>query len=190
MTEDEQPTEQALVLDRPILVWVTDGGDGGSDKLSDVVFKKENLALGMKAFRTVTMRPEDASKDPIFQGKGSETPRILLVGADKEVTVLEKGKLTSGGVWSAMRKVAGAFYAQDLEDVVKAHLKLLTEIDKSSAEAQLLADKAARLDSDKDKAQIEKVQKETDAVKARLEELMQKQSDLWKLTAKGARQAA
>jgi hypothetical protein len=192
-TAEEQPVQQVLKIDKPLFVWVTDGAGSEEefDKLEEVVFKKENVALGLKAFRTVRMTAADAEKEPLLAGKGSEVPRILLVDASKKVTTLEKNKLSCGGVFTAMKKTASSFYEQDLDALVKDHLKLLTDLDKAAAQDKTLAEKEERLTAEgaKGKKDLAEVQKEREEIRARLDTLREKQAQIWKLTAKVAKAA-
>jgi hypothetical protein len=188
-SEEEQPAPEQLKIDKPIFVWVTTGVDD-FDKLEEVVFKKENVALGMKAFRTVKMSPADADNEPLVTGKGTEVPRLLLIDAAKKVTTLEKNKLSCGGVWTAMKKAASSFYEQDLEAIVKDHMKVLTDLDKAAGQDKTLAEKEGRLSTEegaKAKKDLEEVQKEREEIKARVDELVEKQASIWQLKAKAAK---
>lgn len=182
--------QQGIVIDRPLAVLVGDEGTGseGFDKLAQVVFKNEKVAIGMKAFRTVRMSTAQAEEDPLLAGKGTENPRILLVEpTEKKVTVVEKSKLSAGGLFSAMESISGKFYAQKLDKVVKEHLSLLTKQDQLVNEEKVLGEKETRLkeeDGAKAEKDLEKLKAERDALRKEQAELTTKQAALWKLTPK------
>jgi hypothetical protein len=180
---DETPVPAAKPT-RPVIAWVTDGGSE-FDKLEEVVFKTEKIALGLKAFRTVKLSSEDAEQDPLLAGKGTEVPRILVVDAESKVRALEKNRLTATGLFDAMKKSASTFYTESLDKIVKEHLKILTEIDKLSDVEALLSSKEAKLKqegaSDKEMAEVKK---DLEEARKQLEDLAAKQREIWKLTAK------
>jgi hypothetical protein len=173
-----------------MVVLVGDLSDGSdvSEKLTNVVFKAENVALGMKAFRAVQIAAADAPNDPLVADAGKEVPRLLVwdpVAA--RMSVLEKGKLTAGSLFRAMKHVADGFYEEDLEKTVKTHLKLLVELDKTANQDKVLTEKEAKLSSEEGasaKKDLEEVRKELDEVRALIEDLQKKQSSIWKLTLK------
>jgi hypothetical protein len=174
--------------DRPMVILVGDlsAGDDVSNKLANVVFKAENLALAMKAFRTVRMTASDAEADPLLAGQGSETPRLLVYDPAKaKVTVLEKGKLTASSIFGTLKKVADSYYEQNLEKTVKTHLKLLTERDQLANREKTLREKSERLAAEKEKKKdVEEVQMELDEVQKELEGLATKEREMWNLTPK------
>jgi hypothetical protein len=184
------PAKSSLELDRPVAVYVTDLSGVGEeyDKLEQVVLKHEKVALGMKAFRTVKMTPTEVAEDPLLAGKGTEVPRILLVEpAGKKVTVVEKSKLSAGGLFSAMEAVAGKHWSEKLDKVVKEHLSLLTKQDQVSNEEKVLCDKETRLKEEepaKVKKDLEKLAADREALQKEKAEITAKQRDLWKLTPK------
>ena len=152
------------------------------------MLKDEKLALGMKAFRTVKMHPDMIAEEPLLKDKGKEVPRMLVVDPLKlKVTVLEKKKLKTSSLYSAMKKVAGKVYKEKLDKVVKAHLKLLTEQDQLANAEKVLADKISRLSGEEGKKaekDLAEAKTEREEVKTQLKELAQKQKDMWKLTPK------
>src|SRR5688572_27526375 len=117
---DATSAPKGLDADKPICIYVSDGSmsDEGK-KLQDVTLKAEKVALGLKAFRTVKMTPEQVAADPLLAGQGKEPTRILVVNPlDRKVTVLEKSKLSAGAVFSALEAVANKFYVQKLDKTV------------------------------------------------------------------------
>ncbi len=192
-TEEEESSEKTELkwTDKPILVFVCDETEvcEGIDKLNDIILKDEKIALGMRAFRTVKMDPEQVEADAMLTGHGTEVPRMILVDPAKmKVSVVEKSKLKASGLFSAMKKVAGKFWKEKLETVVKDHLKMLTEQDKLSNADKTLADKETRAADDEKK--LEKVKKERAEIRAELDDLSKAQRDLWKLTPKAAKKTA
>lgn len=183
-----------MKLDKPLVIFVCDEAAGceGFDKLEEVVFKNEKVALGMKAFRTVKMNPSAAEKEPLLADAGSEIPRLVVFDNLKnKAVVVEKGKLTASGLYNAMKKVADAVYEQKLDGIVKDHLKLLTERDQLANEEKVLAEKETRLseEADKNKKDLAELKEERTAVQKQLEEISTKEKDLWKLTPKTAKAA-
>jgi hypothetical protein len=181
----EEPVSLFAGLDKPVVVYVCDmaGGCEGFDKLEEVVFKNEKVALGLKAFRTVKMDSANVESDPLLKDEGTEVPRLLVVDPVKEkVTVLEKGKLKANTLFSALKSTSARYYEENLDKVVKDHLKLLTERDQVSNELKVLQDKEGRSADDADK--LAKLKEERAEVEKRLEEFKQREVDLWKLTPK------
>ena len=112
---------------------------------------------------------------------------LLIEPIKMKVTVLEKNKLKTSGLYGAMKKIAGKFWKEKLDKVVKSHLKILTEQDQLVNAEKVLADKIGRLSGEEGKSaekELEKVKKERDEVQAQMKELDEKESALWKLTPK------
>ncbi len=148
----------------------------------------------MKAFKTVKMHPDHAEIDPVLKGKGAALPRMLIVDPTKmKVTVLEKGKLKASGLFKAMQKVASKSYKENLDKLVKGHIKLLVEQDQLVNAKKVLTDKAARLASEDDKSsakELAKLKKETAEVNTELAEVKKKSKALWTLTPKTKKKSA
>ncbi len=186
----EAPASALVWTDRPILIYVCDEATGceGFDKLENVVLKDEKVALGMKAFRTLKMHPDHAAADPALEGKGREVPRMLLVNpGDLKVTVLEKGKLKTSALYDAMKKTASAFWKENLDKVVKAHLKLLTEQDQLANAQKVMEEKRARLaaeDGAKADKELKELAKEREELEAKMKALDEQEAALWALTPK------
>lgn len=180
--------------DRPLCVWITDGGTSEDDtKLEALTFKAEKVALGLKAFRTVRMDGAQAAADPLLAEQGKETPRLLLIDpTDAKVTVLEKGKLSAGAVYSALEAAAARYYVQKLDKTVKTHLDLLCDQDQLANKVKKLEGDVARL-GEKDgaaaKKDLDEAKAELEAVRKQQADLAKKQVELWKLTPKGERKA-
>ena len=160
------------------------------DKLETVVFANEKIGLAMKAFRAVRMSPEAADNDPILAERGKGEPRLLIVDPIKEkVKVLEEKKIKVSSLYKAMKSVAGKFYKEKLDKLVKSHLKMLNERDKLHNEEKVLKEKETRLaeeDSAKAKKDLEKVKEELAEIEKAIQENMDAQKELWKLTPKKA----
>jgi hypothetical protein len=186
--EEAKPTS-ALKLDRPVCVYVCDGGDGDEQKkLESITFKAEKVGLAMKAFRTVRMDPTQVAGDPLLADQGKECPRLLLVNPlDGKVAVLEKSKLSASAVFNALEAMSDKFYVQRLEKTVKAHLELLTQQDQLANKVKQLGEAQARAsekDDAKAKKELAELKTEIAAVTKELAALGKKQADLWKLTPK------
>jgi len=167
-------------------------GCEGFDKLEEVVLKDEKVALGMKAFRTVKMHPDHAALDPVLADQGKEVPRMLIVDPTQmKVTVLEKGKLKASGLFSALKKVASKVYKENLDKVVKSHIKLLTEQDQLANAEKVIADKLARLagEGEKSEKELAELKAEQTKVREELQAMAKKQQELWKLTPKDKKAA-
>ncbi len=179
------PDDPFARLDKPAIVFVRPADATGDvyDKIQTNVFKNEKVALGVKAFRTVSMSPESVAQDPILAGAGHEVPRLLIVDPVKRaVTVLEKAKLRPGLLYGEMRSVVGHCYEDGLDAVVKAHLRLLTERDQLANQEKVLREKAARL-ADETGAKAERDGQEVAAqiaeVQQKLEDLGAREAKLW-----------
>lgn len=194
---EEASTELTLKWgEQPVLIYVCDEAAGceGFDKIEEVVLKDEKVALGMKAFKTVKMHPDDAKLDPVLKDKGKTVPRMMLVDPTKmKVTVIEAKKVKASSLYSAMKKIAGKTYKEKLDTVVKAHLKLLTKQDQLANAEKVLNEKVTRLGTEEGKKaerELAEVKKEHTEVKDELKALKKETVDLWKLTLKKAKKAA
>jgi hypothetical protein len=187
---DATPAPKALDAAKPICIYVSDGSQSDEEKkLQDVTFKAEKVALGMKAFRTVRMTPEQVAADPLLAGQGKEATRILVVNPlDRKVSVLEKNKLSAGAVFSALEAVANKFYVQKLDKTVGSHLDFLCEQDQLANKEKKLNDDLTREGEKKDdakaKKEIAEIRTELEKVRKTQTDLRTKQADLWKLTPK------
>ena len=157
---------KAKSADKPMIVYVADAvANEGFDKVEKVVLTDDRVVVGTHAFQCIRMTPEQAAQDKLIAEAGKDTPRILVISADwKDVTVLEGGKLSVGGLWSAMQSHYKKFYEGDLEKNVKATLKVLGEFDKIANERKVQEAKEQREEKPtaKDKADWTKVREELD----------------------------
>lgn len=192
-SSESEPSRPTLAkASKPIFVYVSELGESeDAEKLETVTFKAEKVALGLKAFRTVRMHPENVAGDPLLADKGKESPRLLIVHpADGKVVVLEKNKLSVAAVYSAMEDAVAKFYVERLDKTVKSHLDLLCDLDQLASKEKKLTDDVERA-AGKDGAKAEKEQAETkqelEAVRKEARDLSKKQSDLWKLTPKASK---
>lgn len=195
--EAESSSELTLKWgNKPVIVYVCDEAAGceGFDKIEEVVLKDEKVALGMKAFRTVKMHPDDAALEPVLKDKGKTVPRMMLVDPSKmKVTVIETKKVKASTLYSAMKKTAGKVYKEKLDKVVKSHLKLLTKQDQLANAEKVLNGKVARLGKEEGKKaekELAEVKEEHAEVKQDLKDLVKETKDLWKLTLKATKKAA
>lgn len=185
---DEAASNQPTLkwIDKPILVYVCDEAEGCEEfeKIEEIVLKDERVALGMKAFRTLKMHPDDVDADPILKDHGKGVPRMIFLEPNKmKFQVIEAKKIKSSSLYKAMKKTAKGFWKESLDKVVKSHQKLLVEQDKLANEIKTLADKKDRLEEDDDK-KAEKLDDEIEDVEGQRAELRTKKADLWKLTPK------
>ena len=185
--EDASSREPTLKwTDKPILVYVCDEADGceAFEKIEEIVLKDEKVALGMKAFRTLKMHPDDVDADPILKDQGKGVPRMIFIEPNKmKFKVLEPKKVKASSLYKAMKKTARGFWKESLEKVVKSHQKLMVDQDKLANEIKTLEDKKSRLDEDEDRKAKEIEEEIADAHKRRAELRTQK-AELWKLTPK------
>jgi len=170
--------------DKPILVYVCDEADGceAFEKIEEIVLKDEKVALGMKAFRTLRMHPDDVDADPILKERGKGVPRMIFIEPNKmKFQILEPKKVKASALFSAMKKTAKGFWKESLATVVKSHQKLMVDQDKLANEIKTLEDKKGRLDEDEDR-KAKEIEEEIAEAQARRTELRTKKTDLWKLT--------
>lgn len=188
--EVEAPTAtetgpQLKWIDRPILVYVCDDASAcaDSEKFEDIVLADEKIAIGVRAFRCIKMTPDQVSADAILADHGTATPRVLCVEPTKmKVKVLESKNLKASKLYKTMKSVAGKFWKEKLDSVVKSHLKLLTEQDRLANADKTLADKEERAADDDKK--LAKVKAERKEIRKELAELSKQQGTIWKLTPK------
>ena len=174
--------------DKPILVYVCDDSTTceDSEKFETIVLADEKCALGVQAFRCVKMTPSQVDEDPILADHGKSVPRVLVVEPTKvKIKVLETKDLKASKLFKSMKKVAGKFWKEKLDKVVKEHLGLLTEQDQLVNAAKTLADKEKRYAEDKSK--LKKVKAEQKEIAEQLAEIRKQTVELWKLTRKTAK---
>lgn len=171
--------------DKPILVYVCDDTStcADSEKFETIVLADEKVALGVRAFHCVKMTPDQIDADAILADNGKGTPRVLLVEPTKmKIKVLEAKSLKASKLFKGMKSVAGKFFKEKLDTVVKSHLKLLTEQDQLANAQKTLAEKESRVAEDKKK--VEEVRKEIKEITEKQAELRKQQIEIWKLTPK------
>ena len=193
MVEDEtEEVSPFSALKKPVVVFVADPTASMADfeKIQEIVFKNEKIGLAMKAFAAVRIAPENAEEDLILGGHGKTVPRVLVVDPVKErVKVIEEKKIKVSSVYKAMKGVAGKFYKEKLDKLVKGHLKILNERDKLHNEEKVLRENEERLADEKGaKAEkdMKKIKGELEEVRTAIKELDDKQTELWTLTPKKA----
>lgn len=184
---DAEPESLFKDFDKPLIVFVygSASADDNFDKIEEVVFKNEKIGLGMKAFRTLKITPDDAERDGLIGTRGKTIPRLLVIDPIKEkVKVLEAKKIKVSALYTTMKGVAKSFYKDSLEKVVKSHLKILNERDKLYHELKTLKDKEGRL-AEKDTAaarrELEKLSKECEELEKEIEEVAVRERELWQL---------
>lgn len=182
----EEEAEAVLAYaDKPILVYVCDDTTTceDSEKFETIVLADEKCALGVRAFHCFKMTPAQVDEDPILDGAGKTVPRVLLVDPLKvKVKSLETKDLKASKLFKTMKSVAGKFWKEKLDKVVKDHLKMLTEQDQLANAEKTLAEKEARVAEDKKK--LEEVKEERKEIREQLAEIAKAQAELWKLTPK------
>ncbi len=166
---------ESELLDKPLFIYVTDGGtEGAYDKIEKVVLDDNKVLIGMKAFRCVKMSPSDVNDDPLLSGQNKKDDRyFLFVSRDMtKITVIGDNKMKAKNVYNAMKKHASKDYKTKLDKSVKGVLKLCLEFDKINNAKKVLEQKKQRLGSDISKGEAKKIEKEL----AELEEA-QKEAD-------------
>lgn len=187
-TDEVETTESEAVLayaNKPILVYVCDDTStcADSEKFETIVLADEKCALGVRAFHCFKMTPSQVDEDPILDGAGKTVPRVLLLDPAKmKVKSLETKDLKASKLFKSMKSVAGKFWKEKLDKVVKSHLKLLTEQDQLVNAEKTLAEKEGRVADDKKK--LEEVKAERKEIREQLTKIAKDQVDLWKLTPK------
>ena len=172
--------------DKPILVYVCDeaGGCEQFDKIEEIVLKDEKVALGMKAFRTLKMHPDNVDADPLLKDHGKGVPRMIFIEPTKmKFHVLEPKKVKARSLFSAMKRTAKGYWKESLDKVVKSHLKLMVKQDKLANQIKTLHDQKGRLE-EKDTRKAKDIAAEIAEVEAERKELREEKTQLWKLTKK------
>lgn len=156
------------MADKPMFIYVTEGGETSEfDKVDKVILDDNKVLVGMWAFRCVKMSPSDVQDDPLLADQGKEVPRFVFVSRDyAKVTVLEGSKLKTKSVFDTMSKFAKRDFKVNLKKCYKDTMKLLNEFDKINGAMKTLKQKEARLGSEISKSEAKKMAKE----KAELEE--------------------
>jgi len=160
-----------------------EAGCEDSEAFESVVLKNDKVALGAKAFHLFKMTPEQVAEDALLKDEGNTVPRLVFVEPIKmKTSVVEAKNLKASKVYKAMKSMAGKFWKQKLDGVVKKHLKMLQEQDNLANAQNTLKGKLQRAKDDASKTK--KVEKELEEVNERLDELAKEQAELWKLTPK------
>lgn len=133
---------------KPMMIYVTseDETDTATNKLEQVVFASEKLAIGAKFFDTIKIAPGDASENRVLARAGKRAPRIVFLGRDYKLhKVLEDRRLTPGQITKAMSTLVRKEYVTSFNTMVKGYAKALNELDRLEARKTQLGDMAARL---------------------------------------------
>ena len=170
--EKKDGASESELLEKPLFIYVTDGGtEGAYDKIEKVVLDDNKVLIGMKAFKCVKMSPSDVNDDPLLSGHSKDDRYFLFVSRDMtKVTVVDGSKMKAKSVYNAMKKHASKDYKTKLDKNVKAMLKLLLEFDKINNAKKVLEQKKQREGSEISKGEAKKIEKEL----AELEEAQKK----------------
>lgn len=155
-----------------------------------MTFKNEKVALGIKAFQAMRAPIDVAREDPALKELLEEDEPVLVLYdlRENDSKVLKGKQLSATKVFRSMRKIAKSFYKEDLEKVVKKHLKLLETQDKLAKKDNLLREKDQRLDAkDREGSKGKKLEKEREELTAEVKELKEELAEVWKLTPKEAK---
>jgi len=162
-----------------------DGSGSDFDRVEKVILADERVALGARAFRRVKVYDTDVASDPILAKNGTGVPRFVIVSPDcKSVTVVEKTKLTTSGLWGAMTDAAAKFYAPSIDDAVKKTRDVLVEYDKIEGEKKVLESKKARLDEKANPSEQKEVDTRLAALEERQKKAQEKEQSIWELKPK------
>ncbi len=142
----------ATPVDKPLLIYVrNEKDDSDSEKIELIVFPDHKVSLGLQAFRTLRMTPEDANLDPLLSGDYKrDVPRLVFVtpaallpgdGGD-HVYALTRVKVSS--LYGALKKYANRVYDKSLDREVKRHLKDLSEVTKLANALRMSEEKWTR----------------------------------------------
>jgi hypothetical protein len=190
--EEEAAAEKPqapVAAERPYLIWVNDETTAeGFDQVGKVILADDKVAIGSHAFLCVKMTAAQATEDPVLKEKGGkEVPRIVLVSADhKTVTALEKGRLSVGGVYDAMKATANKFYKNDFDKAVRDLRGVLTEYDKINGERSVLDDKEKRVKEKGNPAEEKKLAADRADLDKRQAAAEEKHKKIWDLKPKAA----
>jgi hypothetical protein len=156
------PEGGAPAAGKPLLVFVTDGSEAAG-LVESAVLGDERVTLGLRAFRAVRMKPEDATKDPWIGKAGKGAVRLVVASADgTRTTVLERATLSASNAFQALRDEAGKVYDADLREVVKKARALLVEFDAIADERKEAAE-APGAEGEARRASLDERQKKADA---------------------------
>jgi len=180
------------LMDKPMFVYVTDGGsEGAYDKIEKVVLDNNKVLVGMKAFKCVKMSPSDVNDDPLLSGHSKDDRYFLFVSRDyKKITVIDSKKMKAKKVYDAMKKHAKREYSTKFDKNVKATLKLILEFDKINNGIKVLTQKKDRLGSDISKSDSKKIAKELAELAEAQKAADTKKAELLTFALKGAKKAA
>ena len=156
------------------------GACGRYIDLQEQAFSKEKVLLALRAFRRIRMSPEDAAAEPLLEGHGDAVPRLVLIDvARDDVVVLSGSGVSSSRVYKQLKVVAGGFYKERLDGIVKKHTKKLDAHDKLAIEEQRLTEQLSRATNDR---KARKLEVERDHIKDAQEDLDREIEALWRLT--------
>ncbi len=92
--DENEPVETPFAelhrkYDMPLVVFVYGSGsaDDDFDKIEQVVFKNEKIGLGMKAFKTLKITPDDATDDRLIGERGKSVPRLSNTSKRRHTTL-------------------------------------------------------------------------------------------------------
>jgi hypothetical protein len=152
---------QAMVSERPMMVYVMsdDPTDKETRSLDAVAFKKDQVAIGAKFFRTVKMTAGDAAQDRILKDAGRKTPRMVFLRRDYTVAnVLEGSELSGGSLVKAMQQVVSKeFESPSFDTMVKEYVSLLADLDRLESKKTALEDQKRRLAEKPNKSKEAKI---------------------------------
>ena len=188
MTEAESAAASQLQAEKPMLIWVQsdDPTDKVTRKLESVVFAGETVAVGTKFFDCIKVSAGDALQDRILKEEGRETPRLILMDRDYNVSKVLQGKGISGGkLLKAMKLVVRKEYTTSFDKMVRGYIKLLNDLDRLDSRRAKLADDRARLQAKPNASKEKKVERDEKKLEKDMEEWQKDEEKLLALRKKG-----
>jgi hypothetical protein len=183
----EQP--RTMIAERPMMVYVMsdDPTDKETRTLDAVAFKKDQVAIGAKFFRTIKMTSGDAAQDRTIKTAGKAAPRIVFLRRDYTVAhVLEGNTLSGGGLAKAMQQVVAKEYVTNFDTMVKEYMSLLADLDRLESKKTVIEDQKRRLAEKANKSKEAKIARDEAEYKAEMDAWTAKETKLKELKFKGA----
>lgn len=191
-SDSKDEASEKPMAEKPMFIYVTDGSeDGAFDKIEKVILDDNKVLVGMRAFKCVKMSPSDVQDDPLLSGHAKESRFFLFVSRDySKVKVIEGKKMKTKAVYTMMKKFASKEYKTNFDKSVRATLKLLLEYDKINNAKKVLTAKKQREGADISKGEAKKIDKELAELEERQKETEAKEKELLNFKLKPSKKAA
>jgi hypothetical protein len=148
--------------------------------MEQTIGSDDRVAVGLRAFRTVKLTPEDAARDAWLASSADIGPRTVIIGLDgRVVTMLPLERVTASAVWEAMRSAVRTGYGADIDSLVERQREIQREFDRLESERRSLTI-----------SPFSDTQGATESIRfdERRRDLEAKERAIWTLTPRGAAQ--